>query len=248
GTRLENHIGLRPEQVERVSMVSMNWEKRLDWAVLETTEDCDPDRVIVAVKASQREEVGDRPLLLGEDAQGRPLAVMFIHRRMLVAGPPDGVRACARHLQKSAAPSTPLLDLAQKSRDQHIVGGWNPTEEWRRSLEANPAAAPLADLRGAQIIGTITERARFEARGQASSVEKARSIQSALQSWLSLARLSLPLMALKGAEQARAAQQVGRWINQIKIRPDGTDLTAELDTDAETAASVLILMPALLDR
>jgi hypothetical protein len=108
--------------------------------------------------------------------------------------------------------------------------------------------APLAEVQVAEATVNVGEEAILEVRGQTAGEDQAKKLQGSIRTWQNLARGYLLLMALKGGDEAKASQQLGKLLSQLKVEARGSELHATLKTDADTIASGLILLPGAIGK
>jgi hypothetical protein len=249
-SRIERATGFPPEDIERVSLVGVDLERQLGWAVVKTARPYDREKVRLLLQRTREGTYQGKTYYTGDDPEERPLTLHFVSPTILVVGNEDGVKSCIAYSRSPTRGAKGALSpvLALCEGPHHLVAGFHPTPEAREHLNGNPALSGLADLRRAQLTGDVNAEAALEARAQSADEERAKEAHGAIQGGIGLAKLYLLTLAFKGGDQAKAARLGSRLLDQVKVEQQGRDLIATLKADAATVNAALNLLPGAPGR
>jgi len=249
-TRVERATGLDPEEIERVSVVSVDLERRIGWGVLKTAEPYDAEKVRSVMRRTREASYQGKKYFTGNDWEEDPVALHFVSPTVLVISNEEGVKGCIAHSRSSSRGAkgalSPVLALCDGSR--HLVAGLNLTAAAREQIERNADLAGLTDLRLVQLTGQVNTEAVFEARAQTASEERAKKAHGTVQTGITAASFYLFGLSLKGGDQGKLAKLGTKLLGRLKVEQEGSDLTASLTADAATVSAALELLPGALGR
>jgi hypothetical protein len=92
--QMERETGLRPEEVERLSLVGVDAARQIGWAVVRTRQPYDRRKVLACLHDHHEHVHQGQSYHLGTNAQGRVAAVHFAGTHVLVAGIEEAVKRC----------------------------------------------------------------------------------------------------------------------------------------------------------
>jgi hypothetical protein len=88
--RMEKEFGLRPQEIERISVVSS--DKGLVWVIVRTVKPYEERKILSRLKGAKQCVHRGRDYYRGADQQGREVAVWLASPRVVVAGPDEESR------------------------------------------------------------------------------------------------------------------------------------------------------------
>jgi hypothetical protein len=237
---LDRQTGLRPEQVERLTVVTIDSGRRLGWAVARTLAAYDRARVLHRLGSSRQVFHQGQSYHLGMGADGRPAAVSFVGTRVLVAGPEEGVRLCLELAGKaSKRPLESVISLLASG--QHTaVAGVNP----QASGETMKLQAGLPTLENIRLITAtldVNEKVVLEAKAELVSEETAERLSEVLKGYLAKAKL-LGLVALVDPEGPVAKSLA--LLRKMKVTQQGNQVKLKADVEkGSSVAGLLLTLP-----
>lgn len=245
---LERQTSLRPEQVERLTFVFIDLAARLGWTMFRTREPYDRQQVLARLFAVSERVHEGQIYYVGDDSDGRPLAICPLAPRLLIAGPEEGVRRCLALLRDPATngegPMAPLI--ARLDDPAQVFGGFKPEPSSLGTLRSIPSLSVLADVKQVEVSAQVEEPTRILAQTQADDAEQAGRMNDSLRNSMKMLRGVLLLQALEGGDRAVAIQRIGKLLNQTEIRAEGRSVRMTLTTDPETLVAILPALPRLL--
>ncbi len=243
--RMEGDLGLRPEQIERLSLVVMEFTSdpqkaaEKSWAIFRTYEPYNQNKVLEQWQGGQRRiKYEGKAYHVGEHRDGRRLAMHFAGSHVLVIGNEEGVKRCLDHRANPyrEGPLSPLIVRGEGRH--HVVGGFSLPDDVRAQLREGPLVGSLAEVQWASATLDLPdesgkEEALLEVRGLLGSEEEARKMQKALAPMIALAPLMLPLMSNK--VPGMPGRMIGRMapvIGKMKMQQQGKEVVGTIRTDA----------------
>lgn len=250
--RWERETSLRPEEVERVTILAMDGQRQVGWAVVRTREQYDAAKVLAKLPEREKRYLEGWTYYVGRDGLGQEGAVWLVSPRLLVVGPEEGIRLCLTRVAEGNGVSARrrlASVLAKWEEGYQVLGGIGISEEMREVFRRNAMFAPLANTQLGQLTVEVGEEAVVQARAQTENAEQAQQLQGSIQGWRTTARLFLTGQVLFGnAEKKKAAQQLIELLGKLEIKSGDKEVVASVKTDAEAVAAVLLLLPGLLGR
>lgn len=243
--QLERDVGLRPEQVERLSIVAQELSPPLGWAVARTREPYHRSTLLAKLTEQREGQVLGRRYTLGRNRDGQAIAVSFLSPHVVVVGTEAGVRRCLTE-QQAAATAGPLTPLIARAREPHHgVAGAQVNDEARQQLKANELLRVLAEVRSASATLTVGDKVAIDVRGQFPDEAAAAQVQKTLPGLLAKARLMLPLMAaLRGGDEGKLLGQLAGLVNKLQTEQEGSEVSGRLDVETADAVGGLMRLPA----
>jgi hypothetical protein len=234
--RMEAETGLRPEQVERVTVVVTNAARREGWAVVRTKEPYNA--------AAIQDRLRNGPMRDRDPEEPRPFFAAVSPRVFVLAEDDASVHHALDLVRSPEAPGrlTPVIDRCRQA--DHVVFGYNPAED--RSAD-NQLAGYLRAFEGADVfLGTLNVRkqAEVEVRAKTDSKAKAERLLVITTGWLGTAKTLLAFGQFAPGEEGKQAARFSKLLSDVKLAVDDEDLVATLKTDADAAlAQMLELIP-----
>ena len=140
---LEAETGVKPTDVERISFVVGDVGRQEGWAVVRTKAAYDSAAIWGRVRNGEEKSHLDRPYIVGQTVEGRPLAMAFVHPRGIVLGNEEGVRKALGLVGSpiTRGPLAPVRALCEK--EHHFAFGFAPEggEGLRARLRALTSAS-----------------------------------------------------------------------------------------------------------
>jgi hypothetical protein len=246
GAKMEEEVGLRPEEIERLSGVSIDVDDRIGWIVVRTVAPFDVRKVFARLNNPREVPYQDNRYHLGEGPEGNTRALYLAGTRVMVMGTEQGVRRCLDFVKEGPAtgPLEPIIALAAEGKHTAVAGVFPRGE--RMSLD------PHSHLDGIQRITAtldVSEKVELDARAQLTSKEAAMGADKAIQKPLKIAQALLMLAQFKGGEEGRIARSLTELMSQVKIERANSELraTAHID-DGSSVAEGLLGLPRLLGQ
>lgn len=242
--QLERVLGLRPEQIERLTVVGLDLAQPLGYFIVRTHEPYRQDTLLSRLSARQEWFAG-LSYYRGENADGVPAALHFVGPRVVIAGAPAGVE---RALQVRRVPVTrgPLQELIDRLGEAAPgFAGLQVSEPMRDSLRQSELLRDLAEVRTASASVRVGERIEIDVRGQLPNAEAAARLQQTLPGLITRGRVLLPVLAaMRGGEEGKLLGQLGGLLGKITTEQVGSEVSARLEVDAADAAGWLRRVPA----
>jgi hypothetical protein len=245
GRRMDKETGLRPDEVERLSIVVKDSGQRAGWAVVRTREPYNRARLLAALGNSVEHQFAYHDYYVGKAADGEPRAVCFLGSRVVVAGPEEGVRDCLLFLERLALAAGPLTPAIELARGTHTaVLGIHPAGGTAR---AAGRLKVLDELRKAKrIVATLDvgERATLEAKATHASEKSAQDLVRTLDKNKKLLETLLAGLALMGeGDRGKVAGLLGQVLAKTRFTAQGDEVTARAELDGDRAAEMLLALP-----
>jgi uncharacterized protein DUF1559 len=137
----EDKAGLSLKDVERVTLVVADADKKLIWGIVQTSKAIDKDKILEAIGKPPEKNHAGKTYYGKNDG-----AVAFLGPKLAVVGSEDGVKACLEMKKPGSGPLSDALKLASKKKYQ-IAGGVNVTAALAGQLQKGGRnAGPFKDL------------------------------------------------------------------------------------------------------
>ena len=235
--RLEAETGLKPDEIERVTVVVANAAKEEGWAVVKTKKPYDAEAIRERVKAAPMRRVDFADERIDPEV---PLAFEAVSPRVFVLGKEAGVRQ-ALDLPRSPLSRGPLGPVIERCRQaDHVVFGYNPAAG---RIDGGNLGVDLSVLNDVDVVlGTlnIREQAELEVRARTDDAAKAERLHVATTGWLKTAKFGLAFAQFDPGEKGKQAKQISKILGAIKLDVDDKDVVATLKTDADAALAQLL--------
>jgi hypothetical protein len=241
--RIERMTSLRPEAIERISLVILDSTKNLGYVVFKSRASFDRTAVLGKLdRADDRSHAGMKYYTgLGPDFS--PMAIHLASTRVFVAGPEEAIQRCLAHITTVNPPPGPLTTIiARCNASHHVVAGLRATPEAQQVMQTKPFLSPFVDIRLLQATIDVEKEVVVKLSAQTETDEQAKKSQASSKTALGLIRLGLIPMALEGGEKAEMARKIGKVLDQVKIEQNGNELTTTQTTDAATLAALLLML------
>jgi hypothetical protein len=243
GDKIERTTGLKPEDIERFSGVSMEMEGRLGWVIARTVAPFDVEEVLA--RLSDRREVfhrGNR-YYVGMVPDRKKLALYFAGTRVIVAGSEEGVKRCLDFVKDGPAtgPLEPSIALAAKGKHTAVAGVFPP--------ETLALFRVLSGIERITATLDIDENAVLEATAQTASEATARQCLrtlTLLQGLERAARTEL-LSTILGPHVDSLAEPLNKLLEQAEFTRKGNEIHATVRIeDGGNAAKGVLAIPRFL--
>lgn len=236
GKQLEAGTGLKPEEIERATIVVTNAGKGEGWIVVRTK------RPYAAEALRKRFRDPNDPLVYVDPDPNAPPAFAPVGPRVFVFGMDAGVRRALALIGGPVAkgPLTPVVETCRKA--DHVVFGYNPGPDAGAGevlvLGIDLGASSDMDF----LLGTlnIREEVELEVRARTASKEKADDLRGATDGRRATLKGFLFLLQLQGGEKGQLASQAGKLLKKVKLGTDDKDVVATMKADADLVLPLLL--------
>jgi hypothetical protein len=228
-SQTEKKVGLTAADIERVTFVGQDIEKKSMWIIVATKNGYDQKKILELMGPGVKEKQEKGKTYHFKDDTG----VHFLDQKILVFGSELGLKACFDQIDKPKTDGALSKSLKEANKKHHLVGGFAvPPEQMaqgKQLLQMNKQAAPflpLLELQG----GTFTA----DLNGKELAVElsfafpddkKAGAAKKALDDLKSIANLGI--MMVKG-QNPEAGDAVEKALNSLTINQKGTDVVVAM--------------------
>jgi hypothetical protein len=219
---------MKPEEVDRMTVVIMDMEKEIIWEIHETNKLMTTALIREQFTNPRDASHQGKSYIVGSVAgQPKPLAAYLVHSKLMVAGPEEAVK---RAIEVGLKPheAGPLDEgLALLGGGKHLVGSMRSVPEMTNFVrQANDPTskmfAPLADFSSVQIQAQVSSALDLEVQANYPGDPQAQAAKGAADKGLAMA--SLGLGAFKGAmpaDQQAALGGVEKALETIKVEQTG---------------------------
>jgi hypothetical protein len=138
-------LGLDPADIERLSLVGVDFDKEDLWLIVSTLKPYDRDKLLSRLQGAQELTHEKKNYHLGTLKSGEKAALHFVNDRVLVVAPEQGMKSCLGHAAGKRRKGP--LDEAIKR-----AGGKNPVEGANIPLVALPALLTAAQATALELI------------------------------------------------------------------------------------------------
>jgi hypothetical protein len=245
--RMERETGLRPEEVERLSLVGVDADRRIGWIVVRTREPYNRDKVLACLSdRSERSHRGQR-YHLGTNAQGRLAAVHFAGTHVLAAGSEEGVQRC---LDVAAAPPArgplePVIALAGAGKHT-AVAGVNPRGGPHEKFNGMSLGGALANVELFTVKLDVSKSATVHAVAQMASENEAEQFVKAVNGFVKMNPFlrGVLLSAALGGRLTPLAAPLNKMLTGMKLVQVDNQVAATVTIDdGSTIAEALLALP-----
>jgi hypothetical protein len=245
---MEGFTGLKPEDVERATLVVQDAEKGVGWLVAALNRPVEPKDLLARLgkipQIGEFKESTHQGKTYHVAGQGqRPLAVHFASDRIVIVGPEDGVKRC---LEGAGGKPSGLLarGVGAASGKKDIVVAIPFTdqmkEQMRRSAPGEQAGFfdPLLEAQGVLIQGSLDSRLALEATLTFPSEEKARGGKALLDLMKAMTLADQERMKNnpKLAAVAAATAPLDAVVRDLTIEQSGSEVRVQVKVEQEALA------------
>ena len=242
--QMDRDTGLRPEEIERLTLVGVDLDRKIAWGIVRTLQPYDRRRVLSRLKDHRELVYKGKRYYLGLGPDGHPLAIWFAGTRVLVAGSEEGVKLC-RDFEEGTPPAGPLteaIDLAAGSRT--AVAGVYPAGGPLETVKADSFLKSLADVKLFTATLDVSEKATLAGKAKMSGEEDARRMVQAIKDNRMAIQFGLGWALLQGGVKGNAARLLQTLLGKMKFVQKGDEVgaTATID-EGSRLVELLIAMP-----
>lgn len=241
----EKLIGLKPDDLARVTVVATDAKNQVAWFIVATTARYDKAKLLKVPAFPNPREVkeGDKTYHVSEEprggGRGEKTAVYFVNDHVLLFGPENGVKEGMKYVDGKGS-NGPLEGALKMAAGNHVlVAGINPPADImdlaRAKLPPNAAQfKPLLDLKTAAITMDLGDLLTLGIHLQFPSDAQAANGKVVIDQLVALARTFLPLVdgeITKGMPQEQGKEvvrQLKEGLNSIKPEQKGDTVTLEI--------------------
>ena len=240
GMQLESETGLKPEDIERATVVATDASKSEGWIIVKTKNPYDTQALIRRIRNPRQMTHLDRPYTVGVDERNEPVAFAAINPSVFLFGKEAGVRQALGLIGSPIAkgPLAPVIERCRK--DDHVVLGYNPASG---SLPEKSLLSNLRALNDMELLfGTLNVRAKVELdlRARTMSEENAEKLRGAANKLLTSYKMLLLSRWLLGDKQREQADQETKLLSGLKIGTEGKDVVATLRVEPDEVVRLLL--------
>jgi hypothetical protein len=246
-TKMRDEIGLGPEDVERLTVVVMDDKGKQNFVILSTIKPYDRQAVLSKLGFSSASEVtymGRNYHVAGKDGNKR--AVHFAGKRVLVAGPEEGVKRCLlfQDFVKVEVKESLNDSLAAAKGKNHVVVGFRVPEGARQELrdDSKIDVRDLAEMKSGTVIANVTDQLQVEAILRFAESDQAVKGKKAVER---LVRAGLVGGGLAGDAETRSLRAL---LDSLEVKQRGHEVTLTARTNARDQAGLLAKLLANLPR
>jgi hypothetical protein len=246
--KMDREIGIRHEEVERLTIVGVDADRQLGWIIARTLTPYSREKVLSRLKDGREQVHQGQRYFVGTGPEGKLLAIHFVGSRVLVAGNEEGVKRCLDFA--AGGPVTgPLEPVIALARGTHTaVVGIFPAGGPLETLKANPALKALADLKLFSATMDVSEKATMEGAVKMSSEQEAKKIVKTIEENRRLIQLGLSLAQLEGNMKAKVAAMAAKLLAKSKLAQKGDEITAKAEIDEGSSIAELLMTLPMMNR
>jgi hypothetical protein len=217
-TQFEGWTSLRPQQVERFTLVAYRPTEQLVWGVVHTVEPYDPALL-------NRNPVVDhgifarQPYVVIQTPDRGKLALALVAPRVLILGDVESVKTALGLRARRAAPG-PLTPLPAMAKGHQVAVGINLSEEWRGRIMAQDARlGAIPGVRGGVMLLDIAARTTLTVQVDLPDGEERAKLRAALEG----AKVLIPLGGLVRDPlfELLASGNIEEDGNTVRLRTEG---------------------------
>ena len=240
GKQLEADLGLKPEEIERVTRVITNATKSEGWTVVKTKAPFDGKALNRRLHDARPMSHLDHPYFVGTDSQGRPTASAVVGPSVFVVGNEEGVRQALALIATpiSTGPLATVVEMCRKP--DNVVFGYDPAAG---RLEGSKGGFDLRSLNDMELLfGTanVGEQVEATARARANTNERAESFRGTSAGLLRVAKTGYAFARFLPGEKGAQAAQMIKLLDAVKLRVEDKDVVATMKTDADLVLPLLL--------
>lgn len=231
------NLGLRPDEVRRLSLVAHAPDDRLGWVVIRTLGEIDRPRVLARLGDYQQRVYARRPLYIGtirdETDAEHEVAVAFVRPDVMVASNQVGVKHALGLLTRRQINPGPLAPVLAEARTRPVTLGLSAGPWWEGvSATAPELVRPLVrEMRFASLGIELEEKAQLSGRlavedeaGAAMAARTAKKLLAVVQ--------AAPLLPLRqpGPVQ-QALTDLSELLGSAAVEPEGAEVRFRAEGD-----------------
>lgn len=246
-------VGLRPDEVERATVVVKDARAESAWVVIETAGPYDEAPIRERLHGAQEVAHAGASYLKGSFGPGPVVCVHFHSARLILFGPEPGVRDA---LSGPGAPATGALADALKllTSERQVVGCLVPSaeesERMKRAVRRRPwgeDVLALYEARSATLTGRLSgDDLHIEAAWLFPDDGGAQAAGSVIEKRLDQARLVVSWGLAQDEEAKRAFDLADKTLDSVQINQDGARLVVQ--ARLELGAEAVALIPPVIER
>jgi hypothetical protein len=249
--KMDRETGLRPSEVERLNLVSIDLDQKLAWLVLRTRQPYDRRKVLSRLSDARSLVHQGQSYYLGHGADGRLLAVHFAGTHVLMAGSEKAVKHCLDFAagEPVKGPLQPVITLARGTHT--AVAGVSPSGAVLERLKGVDNLKSLGEMKVITATIDISEKATVETKTEVPSEEEAKKLQATLKKALALVKVGLLFAPgqLLGENLAQHAPAILELLTPLKFAHKGKEVTANAEIeDGSKVAGMLLALPKMIQR
>ena len=238
GARFEQETGLRPEQVERLSGVTVDSENRTGWIIVRTLMPYDVRKVLSCLEGRREIPYDHNHYHVSKTPDGSTRALYFAGTRVIVAGTETGVKHCLDFVKRGpvTGPLEPIIALAAEGKHTAVAGVFPPGALLR--------VTPITLTGITQITATadVSETVVLDAKAQLISQEAAKKTIQILK----VAKAAAALAQLRGGEAAEKTAAIAGLLDKINVVQKGNEIFATARIDDGSVAEALLEVSRVL--
>jgi hypothetical protein len=254
--KMERETGVRPEEVERLTLVTINADEKMGWLLARTLRPYDRAKVLARLSDGRQEIYRGRTYHLGTGPDNQQRAVYFAGTRVIVAGTEEGVKRCLHFAagERVKGPLEPVIALAG-GKHTAVAGGYpagGPMEKVKNN-------ANLKNLEKVKLITAtmdVTDRAHLETKAKLSSADEARDLQQVIERQQEALRgnpllrvaLILGISSALGEDLKPLAPTMVNVLVKTKVGQKGDEILATTDLDQAATGKLILALPGALKK
>jgi hypothetical protein len=243
----EGKIGMGLADVERLTVVAIDPDKQLIWAVLTAKKTIDKAKLLAlsSTPATSNDHAGKKyDIITTTGGQWQRLGLYSLSDKVLVFGPELGLQR-ALDVLGGKKPSGAMDGAIKRAGEKHsfFLAVVPPPEvvQMGRAQAANPQMAaftPLLDTKVVSVLLDLGSTIKLEVGLSFPDATKAKAAKDALDSLKALVKTMLPLLggqlkAMPGGQGDQAMKEITQALDKLKIEQSGADVTVTLTADGK---------------
>ena len=242
GKQLESETGLKPEEIERATVVMTDSSKNEGWIVVKTKKPYDAQALQRRIRSPRQMTHLDRPYTVGVNERNEPVAFAAVSPSVLVFGKEEGVRQALGLIGSpiTKGPLAPIIEMCKK--EDHVVFGYNRAAG---RIEGSRGGFDLSSFNDMELLrGTfnVREQAELDARARADSNENAEQVRGKTVGLIAGAKGLLSLKQFFPGEVGENAKRDIKLLNALKVSADDRDVVATMKADPDLVLPFLLGM------
>jgi hypothetical protein len=243
---LVQQTGLRPEEVERLSGVTLDIDNRIGWIIVRTVAPYDVDALLSRLNNRREIFYQENRYHFGEGPDGNSRALYLAGPSVVVAGTETGVKRCLDFVKERPVkgPLESLVALAAEGKHTAVAAIFPPGGSVALSQKQH-----LGGIQRITVTLDVTDRSTLEATGRIASEDQATSYCKSLTAiqrapkWIRKVTLATVL----AGQAPSLVGPVDRLLDQVEFTQDRRDIRAavSLDDGSNLAEGLLRLWKGL---
>ena len=243
GQKMEEVTGLRPLEVERLTVVVMDSKRRIGWAAVRTRALYDRTKLLKPLQGPTERVHREMRYFLGTATDGEPRAIWFVGSRVVVVGSEEGVRLCLDFAARGSA-AGPLTPMIEQARGTHTaVAGLCPKGRPDKKANKIPVLGELLEAKRITATLDVNENAVLEGKATMASETAAKELVRTINNNRFQITLALAGLAAFGGDKAKVLAPLLELFGKTKFSSKGDEATATAKIDGERAAEMLLELP-----